>query len=244
MAITDETRRLLSRVGIATVANCLLKRGFRNVVMQGVGPVCPDAGRLVGEAFTMRFIPAREDIDTMAAYASPEHVQRRAFEECPRGCVLVIDARGDMRAASAGDLLIARLKARGGAGIVTDGGFRDVDGVRNVGLPAYQRGVASPASPIVHHAADLNLPIGCGGVAVYPGDVIVGDGDGIVVVPVSLADEIAREAWEATRYEEFAEAEIRAGRSIFGLFPPTEGSLAEYRSWRDRPERAAGSDPA
>lgn len=231
MAMTETTRVLLGKVGVATIANCLLKRGLRNTFMHGVTPLSRQLPNLVGEAFTMRFIPAREDIDTMANYASPDHIQRRAIEECPAGAVLVIDARGDARAASAGDLLIGRLKARGCAGIVTDGGYRDLAGILKVGLPAYQAQTASPASPIIHHPADLNLPIGCAGVAVYPRDIIVGDGEGVVAIPAHMAEEVAREAFEATQYEEFAEAEIAAGRSIFGLFPATENSNAEYAIW-------------
>ncbi|MBN8992136.1 MAG: ribonuclease activity regulator RraA [Rhizobiales bacterium] len=232
MTLSVEAREMLRVVNVATLTNCLLSRGLRNIFLHGISPVAPTTDNMVGEAFTMRFIPAREDIDNMAAYARPDHVQRRAIEECPAGSVLVIDSRGDARAASAGDLLIARLKARGAAGIVTDGGFRDVAGVANTGLPSYQKQTASPASPIIHHAADLNLPIGCAGVAVYPGDIVVGDREGVVIFPAKFAEEVAREAHEATLYEEFADVEIRRGRSIFGLFPATEESRAQYQEWR------------
>ena len=242
MTVSPHVFDMLRVVNIATLTNCLLARGLRNIFLHGIAPVGPIAGNMVGEAFTMRFIPAREDVDTMAAYASSEHVQRRAVEECPAGAVLVIDARGDARAASAGDLLIARLKARGAAGIVTDGGYRDIPGELRTGFPAYQKQTASPASPIVHHAADLNLPIGCAGVAVYPGDIVVGDREGVVVFPAKYAEEVAAEAYEATRYEEFAEEQIVGGRSIFGLFPATEQSRAEYRAWREkRPTTRQGS---
>ena len=193
MTVSPHVFDMLRVVNVATLTNCLLARGLRNIFLHGIAPVGPIAGNMVGEAFTMRFIPAREDVDTMAAYASSEHVQRRAVEECPAGAVLVIDARGDARAASAGDLLIARLKARGAAGIVTDGGYRDIPGVLRTGFPAYQKQTASPASPIVHHAADLNLPIGCAGVAVYPGDIVVGDSEGVVVFPAKYAEEVAAE---------------------------------------------------
>lgn len=232
MTLSVEARDMLRGVNVAALTNCLLSRGLRNIFLHGISPVAATAENMVGEAFTMRFIPAREDIDNMAAYARPDHVQRRAIEECPAGSVLVIDSRGDARAASAGDLLVARLKARGAAGIVTDGGFRDVAGVANTGLPAYQKQTASPASPIIHHAADLNLPIGCAGVAVYPGDIVVGDREGVVVFPAKFAEEVAREAYEATLYEEFADAEIRRGRSIFGLFPATDESRKQYQEWR------------
>ena len=183
MTLSSRALDMLRAVNVATLTNCLLARGLRNAFLHGITPVGSFGANMVGEAFTMRFIPAREDIDTMAKYASTDHVQRRAIEECPAGAVLVIDARGDARAASAGDLLIARLKARGAAGIVTDGGYRDIPGVLRTGFPAYQKQTASPASPIIHHAADLNLPIGCAGVAVYPGDIVVGDAEGVVVFP-------------------------------------------------------------
>ena len=234
MTLSVEARAMLRVVNVATLTNCLLARGLRNIFLHGISPVTPMTENMVGEAFTMRFIPAREDIDNMAAYARPDHVQRRAIEECPAGSVLVIDSRGDARAASAGDLLIARLKARGAAGIVTDGGYRDVAGVANTGLPAYQTKTASPATPIIHHAADLNLPIGCAGVAIYPGDIVVGDREGVVVFPAKFAEEAAREAHEATLYEEFADAEIRSGRSIYGLFPATDESRLQYQEWRKR----------
>jgi regulator of RNase E activity RraA len=232
MALSVEAREMLSRVCVATLTNCLLKRGIRNAFMHGVQPLIAPSPNMVGEAFTLRFIPSREDIDTMAAYARTDHVQRRAMEECPEGMVLVIDARGDARAAAAGDLLIGRLRARGVAGIVTDGGYRDLPGIIKVGLPAYQRQTGSPATPLVHHAADLDLPVGCAGVAVYPRDIVVGDSEGVVIVPAHLAEEVAREAFEATQYEEFAEQEIARGRTIYGLFPATDESRVEYEAWR------------
>src|SRR5882724_7437506 len=173
--LSPATRDGLSRVGTSTLTGILSRRGLRNMFLQDVWPIRPDMPRMVGSAFTMRFIPARED--KTATGRGP--VQQRAMEECPPGHVLVIDSRGDPRAASAGDLYIGRLAARGCAGIVTDGGFRDSEGILKTGLPTYQRRPTSPPSPIVHYPIDLNLPIGCGGVAVYPGDVIVGDCDGV-----------------------------------------------------------------
>ncbi|WP_309142322.1 ribonuclease activity regulator RraA [Ensifer sp. ENS06] len=231
-AINPATKSLLSKVNVSTLTNCLLRHGLRNQFLHGVTPLAPGLPNMVGPAFTLRFIPSREDLDTMAGYQLESHVQRRAVEECPPGFVLVVDSRGDARAASAGDLLIARLKARGCSGIVTDGGYRDHSGIMRTGLPAYQRQTASPATPINLHPADLNLPIGCAGVAVYPGDIVVGDCEGVVVIPANLADEIAAEAIAAVEYEEFVEEKIAAGRSIFGLFPATEESLAEYSFWK------------
>lgn len=187
---------------------------------------------MIGPAFTLRFIPEREDVDTMAEYAKPTHVQRRAIEECPTGHVLVIDARGDASAASAGDIMMARLKARGCAGAVTDGGFRDTGDIAALGFPAYHLRSAAPSTPIRHHPANLNLPIGCGGVAVYPGDIVVGDGEGVVVIPKEIVEDVAAEAFEMTSYEEFAAAKVAKGRSIFGLFPGTPESRAEFEDWK------------
>ena len=229
--LTVETRTQLANAGTATIANVLLRHGLRNTVPLGLRPLAPTQPPLVGPAYTLRFIPAREDIDSLAGYADNSHLHRRAIEECPPEHVLVIDAGRNATAASAGDLMIARLMARGVAGVVTDGGFRDTPAIRETGLPAYQRCSAPPATPITLHPAELNGPVGCAGVAVYPHDVIVGDGEGVVVVPAHLAAEVAAEAEEATAYEAFAEHEIAQGRPLLGLFPATEASRGEYRTW-------------
>jgi regulator of RNase E activity RraA len=162
-------------------------------------------------------------------------VQPQAMEECPPGHVLMIDSRGDSRAASAGDLYVGRLKARGAAGIVTDGGFRDTDGVHKTGLPAYHRRPSSPPSPIAHRPVDLNLPIACGGVAIYPGDVIVGDRDAVLVIPSDIVEAVAQEALDTYAYEEFAEAEVARGRSLKGLFPVAgEEARRDFEVWKAR----------
>lgn len=226
-----DLRALLAAAGTAAIANALFRRGLRNVCLLGLSPLSPEQAAMVGPAFTLRFIPAREDIDSMATYARSDNVHRRAIEECPAGSVLVIDARGETRVSSAGDMMAARLVARGAAGLVTDGGFRDVAGIRQTGLPAYQRMAATAATPIALHPVELNAPISCAGVAVYPGDMIVGDASGIVAIPSHLAEEVAREAHQAAQYEAFAEIQIARGRSLFGLFPATAESQAEYRAW-------------
>ena len=190
-ALKPETRTVLLKVGVAVLTNGLLKRGLRNQFLHGITPVARNMPPMAGPAFTLRFIPAREDIDTLATLARPDNPQRRALEACPPGGVLVIDTGNNTRSASAGDLMIGRLKARGCAGIVTDGGFRDIPGVVKVGLPAYQRRTSPPATPIGLHSVDFNVPIGCAGVAVYPADVVVGDSDGVLILPASLADELA-----------------------------------------------------
>lgn len=229
--LEDGVRRKLHRVGTANVANALLARGFRNVMMPGVRALADGQEKLVGPAYTLRFIPAREDLDSMADYSRDDNLHRLAIEQCPPGAVLVIDAFGSSDAASMGDLMAERLRHRGVAGVVTDGGFRDTEGIRSTGLPAYQRRTAAPATPIRMHPIALDEPIGCAGVAIYPGDVLFGDGDGIVVIPGHLASDVADEALAAVEYEEFAAAEIRRGRSILGLFPSTEESRSEYENW-------------
>ena len=226
------TRDILLRVGTSTLTGVLNRRGLRSHFLQDVHAIRPDIARMAGPAFTMRFIPAREDKDGPAAKTRSQ-IQPQAMETCPPGHVLVIDSRGDARAASAGDLYVGRLKARGCAGIVTDGGFRDTDGVAKTGLPAYHRRPASPPSPIVHRPCDLNLPIACGGVAVYPGDIIVGDRDGVVVIPPEIVDEVAQEALTTQDYEEWAELEVAKGRPLTGLFPVAgEDAKRDYEAWK------------
>lgn len=229
--LSPSTRAALLRVGTSTLTGILSRRGFKNLFMQEVWPIRPDQPRLVGLAFTMRFIPAREDKARSPA-AGP--IQQQAMETCPPGHVLVVDARGDPRAASAGDIYCGRLQARGCAGIVTDGGLRDTEGVAKTGLAAYHRRPSSPPSGIVHQPVDLGLPIACGGVAVYPGDVIVGDGDGVVVIPPDIADAVAEEALATTLYDEFAEAEVAKGRSLVGLFPAAdEQAKRDFAAWKE-----------
>lgn len=225
------TRNKLNKVGTANVANALLRRGFRNVYLLGLSPVSASQERLVGPAYTLRFMPAREDIDSMANYARDDNLHRRAIEECPPGHVLVIDTGGCLRSAAAGDLMALRMRRRQVAGVVTDGGFRDTPAVRDTGLPAYQRQPAPPATPIAMHPVELNGPVGCAGVAIYPGDVLVGDAEGVVVIPRDLVEEIAEEALDAAEYEQFAEQHIARGRSIYGLFPATPESRKEYEGW-------------
>lgn len=231
--LDNQTRQYLEASGTATIANLLLKRGFRNVYLLGIKPLIENQRPMVGPAYTLRFIPAREDLDTMANYARPDNIHRRAIEECPAGAVLVIDAMGSLKASSAGDMMAERLNAKGAAGIVTDGGFRDTPGIKAAGFPAYQQAAAPPATVIALHPVDLNVPIGCAGVAIYPGDIIVGDAEGVVAIPREHAEDVAREAYEATLYEDYAQQRIKNGESIFGIFPATEESQREYQQWRD-----------
>lgn len=229
--ISDELRAKLQRCGAATLSNALLKRGFQNTFLLGLNPVSPDQAPLVGPAFTLRFIPAREDKDSMALYARNDGLHRRAIEECPPGAVLVMDTGRDTRASCMGDMMALRLKIRGVAGVVTDGGYRDTPGIVDTGLPCFQRESSGPATPIALHPVEFDAPVGCAGVAVYPGDVIVGNGEGVVSIPRHLVEEIVDECIDATEYEAFVAAHIRRGRSIFGLFPATPDSRNEYEQW-------------
>jgi regulator of RNase E activity RraA len=231
--LSPETREKLKGVSTATLTTCLFKRGLRNQFLQDVHRLNPAAGPMVGEAFTLRNIPAREDLDQLSVYQDRSHPQRRAIEECPPGAVLVIDSRRDARAASAGGILVSRLMRRGVAGVVTDGGFRDSPEIAALAIPAYHSRPSAPTSLTRHHCIDMNLPIGCGDVAVFPGDVVVGDAEGVVVIPAHLADEIAAEAMEMTVFEDFVTEQVLAGRSILGLYPPTDPqTLTDFGAWR------------
>lgn len=230
--LTPENREKLKRVSTATLTTALFKRGFRNAFIQDVRPLGMNAPRMVGEAYTLRYIPAREDLDHLGVFADIEHPQRKAVEACPPGHVMVIDSRKDPRAASAGAILVTRLMQRGAAGIVSDGGFRDSPDIAALPFPAYHNRPSAPTNLIRHHAVDINAPIACGDVAVYPGDIVVGDGEGVVVIPAHLANEVAEEAYEQTAYEDYVEERVRAGDSIFGLYPANEATKAAFAAWR------------
>jgi regulator of RNase E activity RraA len=232
--IGEEVKALLRHCSVATLSTQLFKRGLRHMVMEGVQPLAQGDSPMVGEAFTLRYIPAREDLDHVGVFADPEHPQRRAIETVPRGHVLVCDCRGDARAASGGSILMTRLKVRGAAGFVSDGGLRDSPEIAQLGFPVYFGGAAPLLNLAHHHAVDMNLPIGCGGVPVYPGDVIVGDGEGVIVVPRHIAAEVARDAAEQERLEEFVIEEVRNGAPIVGTYPPKEAALARYQEWLKR----------
>ena len=229
--LSEATREKLARSGAANISNSLLKRGLRNTFLRGLQSLAADQPALVGPAFTLRFIPAREDLDSMALYQREDSLHRRAIEECPPGAVLVMSTGGDTRVSCMGDMMALRLKVRGVSGVVTDGGFRDSPGSRATGLPCFQRESSGPATPITLHPVEFNAPVGCAGVAVYAGDVVVGDAEGVVVIPRHLAEEVAEEAYAVVEYEVFAAAHIRRGRSIFGLFPATSESRAEFERW-------------
>jgi regulator of RNase E activity RraA len=231
--MNPDTRAKLMTVSTATLCTALFKRGLRNQFIQDVRPLNPGLPNMVGPAYTMRYIPAREDLNPIGVFLDPKHPQRVGVEECPEGAVMVIDSRKDARAASAGGILVARLMQRGVAGIVTDGGFRDSPDIAKYTMPAYHTRPSAPTNLTLHQALDLNVPIGCGDVAVWPGDIVVGDAEGVIVVPAHLADEIAAEAVEMTAFEDFVQEEVMKGRPIIGLYPPTlEQSRIDFAAWR------------
>jgi regulator of RNase E activity RraA len=231
--LKPETRDKLKTVSTATICTALYKRGLRNQFIQDVHPLNPSLGNMVGEAFTLRYIPAREDLNPITVFQDRGHPQRKAVEECPPGAVFVIDSRKDARAASAGSILVTRLMKRGVVGIVTDGGFRDSPEIATLGIHAYHHRPSAPTNITLHQALDINVPIGCGDAPVWPGDVIVGDGEGVVVIPVAIADEIAAEAFEMTAFEDFVAEKVKEGRSILGLYPATEEQTkVDFAAWR------------
>jgi len=228
-----DTREKLMHVSVATLATALFKRGFRNQTIQDVRPVKPKGRNMVGPAYTLRYIPAREDRNGIDVFRNPAHPQRKGVEECPPGAVMVIDSRKDPRAASAGDILVTRLQMRGVAGIVSDGGFRDAMKIADLDIPAYHNRPSSPTNLTRHEALDLNVPIGCGDVPVFPGDVVVGDDESVIVIPAELADEIAQEGHEMTAYEDFVSEQVKGGATIVGLYPPTDpANLEIFAAWR------------
>jgi len=237
MATRGFTKTRLAAISTATLSTVLFKRGLRNTVVQGVRLINPAAPRMVGPAYTLRYIPAREDLDHLGVFEDRGHPQRKGVEECPPGHVFVIDSRRNPGAASAGNILVTRLWRRRVAGIVTDGGFRDTPDIGKLPFPAYHAAPAPQTNLMKHHAADLNVPIGCGEVPVYPGDIVVGDGEGVVVIPQGIADEVAEEAFEQTAFEDFVQEQVEQGSSIFGLYPPLPETCEEFARWRTGKKR-------
>ena len=231
--MNPKTQEQLMGVSTATLCTALFKRGLRNQFIQDVLPLNAALPNMVGPAYTLRYIPAREDLNPISVFQDRAHPQRKAVEECPPGAVFVIDSRKDARAASAGSILVTRLMKRGAAGVVTDGGFRDSPEIARLPFPAYHQRPSAPTNLTLHQALDINVPIGCGDVAVWPGDVVVGDGEGVVVIPGAIADEVAAEAVEMTAFEDFVMQQVQQGCSILGLYPPTdEQSRIDFAAWR------------
>ena len=230
--IDTELMDKLRQVSVATLTTVLYKRGFRNQFIHGVGPINPDGRRMVGPAYTVRTIPAREDKAVPEVLSNRAYPGRAATEACPAGYVLVFDSRQDPRSASGGDILMTRLMVRGVEGCVTDGGMRDTGEIEEMDFPVYQSQPAPPISLLHHLAVDANVPIACGGAPVYPGDIMVGDDEGVLAVPADIASEVADEAIEVTAYEDFAAEEVRRGAELFSVYPQTDLSRQKFEAWR------------
>lgn len=227
------TRSLLEQCSTASLSTLLFKRGLRNQFVQGVRPVRPATGSMVGPAYTLRYIPAREDLNPIEVFQDVRHPQRRAIEEIPAGHVMVMDCREDATAASAGSILLARLAVRGCAGVVTDGGLRDVAGIAGLEIAAYCARPSAPTNLTKHQAIDLDVPIACGGVAVFPGDIAVGDNDGVIILPAHLANDLAEEAARMEREEAWIMAQIKAGAALPGLYPMNAETRRRFDSETD-----------
>jgi regulator of RNase E activity RraA len=231
MGVDEKVVKALSAVSTATLTTILLKKGLRNVWMRGTRPLRPEQPRIVGPAFTLRFVPAREDLATPESWASPRST-RAAIEDMPAGCVVVADAMGTTHAGIFGDLLCARVKKRGVAAVVTDGVVRDGAGVAETGLPVWCQGSAAPPSVSGLTFVGWQEPIGCGGVAVFPDDVIVTDADGAVVIPKAFVEEVTALAPEQEHFENWMMGEIEKGVPLPGLYPPNAETKARYEEER------------
>jgi regulator of RNase E activity RraA len=239
--LLPDTLDLLRQASTATVTTQLFQRGLRNMFLNGLEPLNPDHCRFVGEAVTLRNIPMREDLDTLDIFKNPETPQRKAVETVGPGQVLVQDCRGDTRAASGGNILMTRMRMRGAAGVVTDGAVRDSPDIARQPFPVFVKGRSATLNLAVHHAVDINVPIACAGVPVFPGDIIMGDEEGVVVIPRHLADEIARPAAEQEDLERFILEKVEGGAALPGTYPPNEATRAEYERWKAA--RAGAQEP-
>ncbi len=231
--LTDENHQKLRHVSTATLTTQLLKRGFGNTFIAGLTPLRPDL-KMVGRAFTLRYVPVREDLDMAVEYDNERNIQRLAVEQVEEGDVLMIDARSNINAASFGHILATRIMLRGAKGLVTDGALRDTMGIQQLDLPVYTRMPHATTSVKVHHPVDMNVPIGCGEVYVQPGDIVVGDAEGVVVMPVAVANEVTHDGYEQEIMEQFLQEKVADGSSIKGTYPPDENTLKEYKTWRSQ----------
>ena len=214
----------------ATLTSALKLHGLNNTYMQGVKPLQPGMC-MAGPAYTLRYIPAREDLDS-AEVDNLTDPQRVGIEELSEGEVFVIDARGVTSAGTMGNILATRIHVRGGVGIVTDGAYRDSPAISEIGIPAYAVAMNAHSNKTVHHPSEIQVPIACGGVAVFPGDIIVGDSEGVVVIPPHLAETVAESANVMEDREDFIVERIRSGASIIGNYPPDEKTLSEFEEWK------------
>jgi regulator of RNase E activity RraA len=236
MPIDDVTRDLLGAASTATLATQLFRLGLRNRFLSGLLPMNAEHCRFVGEAATLRYIPMREDLDVVEAFRDPEHPQRKAIETARAGTVLVMDCRGETRTASAGNILVTRLRVRGAVGLVTDGAVRDSPEIAAQPFPVFAAGRSASIGLSAHHAVDCDVPIACAGVAVFPGDVLVGDAEGVIVIPRHLATTIAQPAAEQEELERFLLEKVAAGAPLPGTYPPSEETMVEFATWKERHE--------
>jgi regulator of RNase E activity RraA len=234
LPVPAEVLETLRRASTATITTQLFQRGFRNLFLNGVLPLNPGHCKFVGEAVTLRNIPMREDIDRLEGFRDPEHPQRKAIEMVGPGQVLVMDCRGDLRGASGGNILMTRLRVRGAAAMVSDGAVRDSPEIAQNSFPVFAAGRSANLNLVVHHAVDINVPIACAGVPVFPGDIIVGDEEGVVVIPRHLAPEVAQPAADQEALEQFVLQKIEGGAPLRGTYPPNEETQAEYEAWKQR----------
>ena len=233
--ISEETLAKLRKCGQGTLTTQLFRRGYRQQFLVGITPLNKKAGSFAGEAFTLRFIPSREDKDWDLGdlkKRGEDNVQWEAVEAIQAGQVLVIDSRNDPRAASAGNMLMTRMMRKGVAAAITDGAFRDGTEISEMPFPAYCRANTASTRPAYHRAIAMQEPIGCAEVAVYPGDIIVGDADGVTVIPRHLAKEVADDSYEQELREKFLFTKIDAGASLFGTYPAGPETLAEFEAWK------------
>jgi regulator of RNase E activity RraA len=238
--LSAETTRNFLYASTATVSMQMLKRGFRNTAINGARPLNPKAARLVGPAYTLRYIPGREDLDKPPTPGDPPSAQREAIEGTPAGHVLVIGTEGNIGAGTLGDILALRLKVRGVAGVLSDGAMRDTPVIGKMDFPVFCTAAAAPPSMTRLHPVETETPVGICGVAVYPGDVIVADEDGAIVVPRHLADEVARDSFEQERLEKFVAIRVAQGTPIPGTYPPNDETRALYQAWLKAGEPASG----
>jgi regulator of RNase E activity RraA len=247
MPIPDMPARLshqvleqLKNVSSGSLTTQLFKHGLRQNFLVGLNPINPRHARFVGEAFTMRLIPAREDIDTyqtLTPYSNPDNLQWEGVHMIQKGQVLVIDARNEVRAGTCGSILLAHMMAKGCAAIVTDGALRDGVEIAGMEFPAYARQITATSRLSYHRVADLQVPISCADVAVYPGDILVGDGNGVTVIPRHMVEEIARNGAAQDEMESYLMLRIQAGDKLYGTYPPSEQTRADFQAWK----RAGGN---
>jgi len=233
LPLSAEIIKALESVTTATLTTVLLKQGLRNVWMRGTRPLAPDQPRRVGRAFTLRFVPAREDLATPASWGAPIST-RAAIEAMPEGVIAVADAMGVTDAGIFGDILCARMRKRNVAALVSDGVIRDLAGVLGTGLPVWCQGTAAPASVTGLTFVAWQQPIGCGGVTVFPNDVVVVDTDGAVLIPAAMLDAVVSQAIEQETQEGWIMREVEAGAALPGLYPMNEATRARYDAWKKR----------